>query len=74
MTDAAWQDLEASPKAWREAFERGQTAAASSSTGGQSTASVQPTGNIPMSDVDLKLRVEQAVSVEWVRALLAKHQ
>eukprot|EP00969_Alexandrium_andersonii_P005181 225342-Alexandrium_andersonii.AAC.1 len=27
-----------------------------------------------MSDFDLKLRVEQAVSVEWVRALLAEHQ
>eukprot|EP00969_Alexandrium_andersonii_P039303 1722479-Alexandrium_andersonii.AAC.1 len=27
-----------------------------------------------MSDFDLKLRVEQAESVDWVRALLADHQ
>eukprot|EP00969_Alexandrium_andersonii_P048682 2135645-Alexandrium_andersonii.AAC.1 len=60
MAEAPWQDLEDSARAWRESFERGQAADASSSTGGQSTASVLPTGSIPMSDFDLKLRVEQA--------------
>eukprot|EP00969_Alexandrium_andersonii_P369206 15474594-Alexandrium_andersonii.AAC.1 len=65
MNETAWQELEASAKAWRETFERGQTAAASSSTDGQSTASVQPTGSIPMSDFNLRLRVEQAESVDW---------
>eukprot|EP00969_Alexandrium_andersonii_P286187 12652029-Alexandrium_andersonii.AAC.1 len=62
MNEAAWKELEASAKAWREAFEQGQSAAASSSTDGQSAASVQPTGSIPMSDFDLRLRVEQAAS------------
>eukprot|EP00969_Alexandrium_andersonii_P203718 9001549-Alexandrium_andersonii.AAC.1 len=60
MAEAPWQDLEDNARAWREAFERGQAAAATSSTTGQSTACAQPTGSIPMSDFDLKLRVEQA--------------
>eukprot|EP00969_Alexandrium_andersonii_P065311 2877331-Alexandrium_andersonii.AAC.1 len=29
MNEAAWRELEASAKAWREAFEQGQSAAAS---------------------------------------------
>eukprot|EP00969_Alexandrium_andersonii_P014836 648164-Alexandrium_andersonii.AAC.1 len=74
MSEAPWQDLVDSAKAWREAFERGQSAGAASSAAGQPVASVQPTGSIPMNDFDLRLRVEQAVSVEWVRALLAEHQ
>eukprot|EP00969_Alexandrium_andersonii_P200925 8876263-Alexandrium_andersonii.AAC.1 len=63
MDEAAGRELEASAKAWRKSFEQGQSStAAASSTDSPSAASVQPAGNIPMSDFDLRLRVEQAAS------------
>eukprot|EP00969_Alexandrium_andersonii_P155456 6873463-Alexandrium_andersonii.AAC.1 len=75
MDEAPWQELAASAQAWRESFEQGQaSAAAASSTDNPSAPSAQPTGSIPMSDFDLRLRVKQAASVDWIRALLADHQ